>query len=207
MSSQIVIVGGGGHARSVIDVIEAEGRFDIAGVVDPKPPSSGSLMGYPWLGDDEALGPLIQRHKNAVIAIGQLPQPDKRIELFERVSGLGAQLPVIISPSAVVSPHATIGRGSIVMHGAVINAGAIIGENCIVNTLALVEHDSRIGDHCHVATGARINGECVLGRESFVGSGAIVFQQVHLPARSVVGAGTIVKTAAHPKATRTTNNE
>lgn len=198
MTKEILVVGGGGHARSVIDVVEAEGRFVIAGVVDNTPPSDDSVLGYSWLGDDTELDGLVARFKYAVVAVGQLPRPDTRIRLFQRLTQLGAELPTIVSPHAVVSAHARLGQGTVVMHGAVVNAGAVVGKNCIVNTMGLIEHDTHVGDHCHISTGARVNGECVVGEESFIGSGAVVFQLVRLPPRSVVSAGSVVRSGSGP---------
>lgn len=193
MTRDILVVGGGGHARSVIDVLEAEGRFAVAGVVAATAPPGHSLFGYPWLGTDNDLAPLVAQCRFAVVAVGQLPRPTVRMSLFQKLVDLGAELPVIKSPHAIVSPRASLERGTVVMHGAVVNAGAAIGENCIVNSMALVEHDTIVGNHCHVATGARINGGCTVGAESFIGSGAILFQRAQVPVRSVVSAGSIVK--------------
>lgn len=193
MSESIVILGAGGHARAVIDVLESEGRFTIAGVVAPQQPMGDEVLGYEWLGTDDSLNSLIALHRNVVIGVGQIPRPDLRIKLFQMALALGAELPIIVSPHSVLSRHARLGRGTIIMHGAVINAGAVVGENCIINTMALVEHDAQIGHNTHVATGARINGECVIGEESFVGSGAVVLQSVVLPSRSVAPAGDVVR--------------
>lgn len=193
MRESIVILGAGGHARSAIDVIESEGRFAIAGFLSPQPPVSGDVLGYKWLGTDDALGSLLPQFPHVAIGVGQIPRPDLRIKLFQMALSLGAELPVIVSPHSVVSRHTRLGRGTIIMHGAVINAGAVVGQNCIINTMALVEHDAQIGDHSHIATGARINGECAIGEESFVGSGAVVYQSVVLPPRSVVPAGDVVR--------------
>lgn len=195
MSESILILGAGGHARALIDVVEAEGRYEIAGVVAPQKPFDGEVLGHQWLGNDDSLSALIASHRHVAIGVGQVPRPDIRIRLYRTVLSLGANLPVIVSPYAVVSQHVKIGQGTVVMHGAVVNAGAVLGENCIVNTTALVEHDVRIGNHSHIATGARVNGGCVIGEESFIGSGAVLLQEVRLPPRSVIPAAHVVRTA------------
>ena len=190
MDNGIFILGGGGHARSCIDVIEAEGSYAIAGIVAPE---TEPVMGYAHLGDDSNLGEVVGRYKNALIGIGQVRSPHVRISLYKRLKDIGAVLPTIISPKAYASPRATIADGTIVMHGAVVNAGAIVGSNCIINSLALVEHDAMIADHCHISTGARINGGVQVGSGTFIGSGAIIHEGISIGSHCIVAAGSLVR--------------
>lgn len=187
---KIILVGAGGHCRSCIDVIEAEGKFEIAGVVDrPETGSAEPVLGYPVLGTDGDLGQLRERYACALVTVGQIKTPAVRIRLFEQLQSLGYELPAICSPRAWISKHARVGAGTIVMHDALINAGAAIGENCIVNSKALVEHDVSVGPHCHVSTGAILNGGARVGAGTFFGSNAVCFQGAVIPAGSVVPAG------------------
>jgi len=188
----ILLIGGGGHCRACIDVIERQGRFQIAGIVERNGAPGTKVFGYPILGRDDDLPELLQRYRHALVAIGQIKSPFPRIRVFEQLQSLGAELPGIVSPSAYLSRHARIGAGTIVMHGAVINAGATVGHNCIVNTKALLEHDVTVEDHCHIATGALINGGVHIGAGTFVGSGAVVREGVHIGPGCIVGAGTTV---------------
>ena len=188
----LLLIGGGGHCRSCIDVIETTGRFEIAGIVDPDQTSEASCLGYPWLGTDDELPDLLKRYRSALITVGQVKSPAIRMGLFERLSALGAEFPVIVSPHAYVSRHAFVDRGTIVMHGAVINAGARTGENCIVNSLALIEHDASLGAHCHLSTGARLNGDAQVDAGSFIGSGAVVHHGVNIASGCIVTAGAVV---------------
>lgn len=191
MSESILLIGGGGHCKSCIDVIEQEGRFAIAGIVDVPSRVGGKVLGYPIVATDAELPQLARQHW-CLIAIGQIRDCSLRLRLFEILGQLGAELPVVVSPKAYVSPHASIAGGTIVMHGAIVNSGARIGHNCIINTRALVEHDAVIGDHCHVSTGAIINGGGQVGTGSFVGSNAVVREYTTVGVECFVGAGVLV---------------
>lgn len=188
----LLLIGGGGHCRSCIDVIEAHGQYTVAGIVDLKEKDAEDSLGYPWLGSDDDLPDLLKKYPAALITVGQVKSPDTRIALYEKLQGLGADFPVIISPRAHVSRHALVLPGTIVMHGAIINARAKVGANCIINSQALVEHDSVVAAHCHISTGAKLNGDVHVDSGSFIGSGAVVHHSVCIASRCVVGAGAIV---------------
>lgn len=188
----LLLIGGGGHCRSCIDVIEASGTHMVAGYVDPNGSKESTNLGYSWLGDDHDLPQLIQRYKEVLITVGQVKSPDIRIELFTRLKAMGAVSPVLVSANAYVSRHAEILAGTIVMHGAVINASAYIAENSIINSQALVEHDVMVESHCHISTGAKLNGNVHIEAGSFIGSGAVIRHGVRIGERCVVGAGAVV---------------
>ena len=187
----LLLIGGGGHCHSCIDVIEATEIYQIKGLVQPKL-SSELILGYPIIGSDDDLPKLLKDVKSALITVGQIKNSEIRIRLFDLLKQLGAELPVIISPRAYCSKHAVLGEGLIVMHGAIITASACIGNNCIVNSQALVEHDVEIDDHCHISTGARVNGNVTIGKGSFIGSGAIVREGIKVGENVIIGAGQVV---------------
>ena len=189
----IVLIGGGGHCKAVIDVIEQEGRFNIIGIIDKPELLGKNVLEYPIIGNDSELNVLVKRCKNALITIGQIRSPLPRINLFDTVLKLGFTLPSIVSPRAYISQHAYIGIGSIIMHDAVVNAGAIIGDNCIINTKSIVEHGSNIGNHCHISTNAVINGDVVVGSGSFIGSGAISKESIKIDDNYFAKAGSVIK--------------
>lgn len=188
----ILLVGAGGHALACIDVIEAQGRFRIKGLLGLPEEKGGERLGYPVVGSNEDLPSLYRPGSSALVSVGQIKSPDTRMRLFTRLREQGYDLPVIIAPTAWVSPHARIGAGSIVMHGAIVNVGAEVGENCIINTRALVEHGVRVGDHCHISTGALLNGDVSVGAGSFIGSGSHVKEGVSVGDRCIVGQGASV---------------
>jgi len=188
----LLLIGGGGHCASVIDVIESMPDYEVAGIVEAPGNTQQEFMGYPILGTDDDLKALIQKVPNCVITVGQLHSADLRKKLYQQVKSLGGQLPVIISPLARVARQAKIASGTVVMHYALVNNLAQIGENCIINNYALIEHGSTIGAHCHIATRATVNGDCQIGHGCLIGSNATLIQGVTITAESVLGAGSLV---------------
>jgi sugar O-acyltransferase (sialic acid O-acetyltransferase NeuD family) len=189
----IILIGGGGHCSSVIDVIEEQGFYNIRGIIDLREKLGGINLGYSIIGDDNDLKDLVKIYRNFLVTIGHLRSPERRIEIYDMLRKASAILPVIISPRAYVSRHTSIGPGSVIMHMAQINAGTVIGENCIINSKALIEHGVQIGNHCHISTGAIINGDCQIGKRCFIGSGAICRESITIPDGSFIKAGTLVK--------------
>lgn len=188
----LLLIGGGGHCRAVIDVIETGTGFSVHGIIQPQQTGASPILGYPVLGDDAALPRLLQDTPHALVAVGQIKTATVRQRLYERLCALNARLPVLISPKAHVSRHAVMAAGCVVMHGAVVNAAAQIGVNAIINTMALVEHDVMLGAHCHVATGARVNGGVRIGNRCFIGSGAVIHQNINIGDDCVIAAGAVV---------------
>ncbi len=193
MKEKILLIGGGGHCKSCIDVIEQEGRFEIAGIVDLPAKVGQIVLNYPIIGTDPDLPDLIKKYKNVLITIGQIKTPKRRMELYNDLKKMGACFPVFQSPLAYVSEWARIADGSIIMHHALINAGAVIGENCIINSKALIEHDAIIEEHSHIATGAIVNGVARIGRGSFIGSGSIIIQNGFTEPFSFIKANTLTE--------------
>ncbi len=193
MKETLLLIGGGGHCRSCMDVIEQEGRFKIAGIIDLPEKLHHHILEYQIIGNDKDLPKLIPSHPNILITLGQINSPARREELFNMAKRLGAKFPVIKSPLAYVSARAQVAEGTIVMHQALINAGAKVGKNCIINTKALVEHDAEIGDHCHISTGALVNGGVVVGRGSFWGSGAVSKEYTSIPPDSLIKANSLIR--------------
>ncbi len=188
----LILVGGGGHCKSCIDVIEAEGAFKIAGIVDKEERLHERVLEYEIIATDNDLESLASKFKYFLITIGSSKDPRKRIEKFEYLKLLGAKFPVIVSPLAHVAKSASVEEGTIVMHKALINADSRVGKNCIINTSALIEHDSTVGDHCHISTGSIINGKCHIGNRVFVGSNSVVIDCVNIGDDVVIGAGSVV---------------
>jgi sugar O-acyltransferase (sialic acid O-acetyltransferase NeuD family) len=189
---KILLIGGGGHCKSVIDVIEQEGQFQIVGIIDKAELFGTNVLGYPVIGNDLDLESLAKKHAYALITIGQIKSPDQRIKLFDLAKRAGFTMPSILSPRAYISKHAFIGDGTVVMHDALINAKAIVGENCIINSKALVEHDSIISAHCHISTCVTINGGVTVGTGCFIGSGSTTKESTVIKKNSFIKAGSLV---------------
>ncbi len=196
--SEIVLVGGGGHCASVIDVIEQANQYKIVGIVDKDENIGKDILGYSFIGSDADLPKLVKEFKNIVITVGHIKSSETRSRLYDLVKELGGIFPVIFSPRAYVSKHSFIGEGTVVMHNAFINASVRVGKNAIVNTGSIVEHDSVIGNHCHISTGAIINGGCQIGDHSFIGSNAMIRQYLTLGHHVSVGASSVVMTDLEP---------
>ncbi|MCP4400093.1 MAG: acetyltransferase, partial [bacterium] len=163
-----------------------------AGIVDVKGKLHQKILSYEVIASDEDLPALVREYPYFLIALGQIQSAQKRVERFDDVKQLGAELPAIVSPLAYVSQHAVIHEGSIVMHNAFVNANAQIGRNCIINSAATIEHDTLIGDHCHISTGAIVNGDVRVGAGTFVGSNSVINQTLRIAPETVIGAGSVV---------------
>lgn len=191
MKEKIVLIGGGGHCRSVIDVIELEGRFEIIGIIDKKELVGSDVLGYKIIACDDELEEIYKTCQNAVITVGQIKTNHTRVKLFNKLKEIGFSLPVIISPLAYVSKHSFIDEGTIIMHHALVNANAKIGKNCIINTKALIEHDCVVEDNCHISTTSVLNGGVVMKENSFFGSNATSKQ--YIECRGFIKAGSLVQ--------------
>ena len=191
MKEQILLIGGGGHCRSVIDVIELENKYTIAGIIDKKELIGSDVLGYQVIGCDDNLNNLRAEYSNAVITVGHVKSNNARVKLFNLLKELDFNLPTIISPLAYVSKHAQIDEGTIVMHHALVNSSSKIGKNCIINTKSLIEHDSVVEDNCHISTGAIVNGGVLVKENTFFGSNTTSKEYVEVS--GFVKAGSLVK--------------
>ncbi|WP_141048482.1 NeuD/PglB/VioB family sugar acetyltransferase [Aliarcobacter cryaerophilus] len=191
MKEKIVLIGGGGHCHSVIDVIEQTNKYEIIGIVDTKDNIGKKVLDYKIIACDDDLKTIFETCKNAVITIGYIKTNELRKKLFEKLINIGFNFPTIISPLAYVSKHSFIDEGTVIMHHALVNANAKIGKNCIINTKALIEHDAIIEDNCHISTASIINGGVIVKENSFVGSNATSKQYTEIA--GFVKAGSLVK--------------
>lgn len=187
----ILLIGGGGHCKSVIDVIEQENRYKIAGIIDKKELLGSDVLGYKVIASDEELVTLREKFSYAIITVGHIKSNEARVKLYAYLKTLNFQIPSIISPLAYVSKHAKVDEGSVVMHHALINPHAKIGKNCIINSKALIEHDTIIEDNVHISTGAIVNGGSIIKENTFFGSSAVIKE--YATTSGFVKAGSIVK--------------
>ena len=189
---EIILIGGGGHCKSVIDVIEQEDKFKIAGIIDNPELLNTEILGYPVIGNDDDLATLAKRYKYALITVGQIKSSLLRVRLFNLATKAGFTLASIISPNAYVSKYASIGNGVVIMHHAIVNASVSIGDNCIINSKVLIEHDCQISKHCHISTNATINGGVIVQSGCFIGSGVITKESITIGKNSFIKAGSLV---------------
>lgn len=190
MSDSVILIGGGGHAKVIIDCIQAAGGC-VAGILDDGLAPGTRILDVPVLGkiaDREAYS-----GHQFLIAIGSNA-------VRRRIAESGnLQWATAVHPSAVVSPYARIGEGTVVMAGAVVNPGAVVGSHCIVNTGAIVEHDNRLGDFVHISPGAALGGTVTVGEGTHVGIGATVRNNIDICGGCTIGAGAaVVKNITEP---------
>lgn len=177
---KIILIGGGGHCHSVIDVIEQEDKYKIIGIVDKKELIGTKVLDYEIIACDDDLEELFKTCQNAIVTVGQIKTNTIRVNLYDNLKNIGYNLPTIISPLAYVSKNASVGEGTVVMHHALINANAKVGKNCIINTKALIEHDSIVRDNCHISTASVLNGGVVVEENTFFGSNATSKQNIKI---------------------------
>lgn len=193
MNKRILLIGGGGHCKSVLDSLLELNEYAEIGIVDKKENLGKSVMGVPVVGCDDDLPSLLSDgYKCAFITVGSVGNPSLRIKLFNLLSEIGYEIPVIIDDSAKVSKHAKIEQGVFIGKQCIINAGVLIERGSIINSGAIVEHDCHIGVFSHIAPGAVLSGEVVVGKNSHIGSNATVKQQVHIGSNSIIGMGSAV---------------
>lgn len=190
---RIVLIGGGGHAKVVIDAIREAKNFEIYGIIDPALKIGGSLLDVKVKGADDLL-PQISRSgvRRAFISVGSIGDCEPRKRIYDNLRKLGFQLPVVIHPKAVVAGDVELGAGTFVAAGAIINTGTRIGKNVIVNTSSSVDHDCTIGDFVHIAPGAVLSGGVKVGDEAHVGTGANIIQDITIGEKAFIGAGSII---------------
>ncbi len=188
---RMVIAGAGGHAAVLIEAVRSQGIWQVAALTDPT--ARGELLGVPIVGGDAMLPELREQGiVGALVGVGSIGDAATRVRLFERLSKVGFELPVVQHARSVVSPSATLGAGSVVLTGSIINTRVQIGCNVIVNTAAVVEHDCVVGDHVHLAPRCVLGGGVEVAAAAHVGMGAVVLEGREIGAGSLVGAGAVV---------------
>jgi sugar O-acyltransferase (sialic acid O-acetyltransferase NeuD family) len=186
----LVIVGFGGHAKSVADCIEREGKYNIIGYTDVEEHHSK----YDYLGNDDVLQMVFNSGvKNAAVGVGYLGKGSIRNKLYDLLKKIGYNLPVIKDPSSIISESAIIGEGTFIGKAAIVNAEATIGKMAIVNTKALIEHECIVGDFTHIAVGAILCGQVKVGNSVLVGANATVIQCRSIESKSIVPAGAVLR--------------
>jgi len=189
-NKNLILVGGGGHCKSVIDVAESAG-YTIKGILDLPEKVGEKILGYPIMGTDKDISEFVHEVL-FLVTVGQIKDASLRINLHQKIVNAGGKLATVIASTAHVSKYAKIGEGTVVMHQAMVNADAVIGKSCIINTFANIEHDVVIGDYCHISTGAIINGNCKIGRGTFFGSQSVMVNGLEITEECVIGAGSTV---------------
>ena len=190
---EIIIIGGGGHAKVLIELIRLLGQYRITGVLDSQLKTRSTLDGIIVLGGDDLLHELNKKGiENACIGVGSIRDNSKRKMLYEKVKQIGFLVPCLVHPKSMLSEMTEIADGVQVMAGAIIQTNSSIGENTIINTGAIIEHDCKVGNHIQVCPGAVISGGCSIDDGAFIGAGATLIQGVRIGKNAVIAAGSVV---------------
>lgn len=198
MKRPLILIGGGGHCKSVIEVAESTG-YEIKGILDmPDEVGKDVLPGHKVIGTDDEI-PQYVEECDFIITVGFIKNPALRIKLYNKVKAAGGRLATIIASTAHVSKYAELGEGTVIMHHAFVNAGAKIGDNCIINTFVNIEHDAEVGNQCHISTGTMVNGECKIGENCFIGSQSVCANCIEIASDIIVGAGSVVRKSIRVK--------
>lgn len=197
MKKNLILLGGGGHCKSVIEVAESS-SCKILGILDRPEEFGKQVLDYKVIGTDDDIPQYVDKAE-FVITVGFIMNPAVRIKLYNRVKEAGGKLATVIASTAHVSKYATLSEGTVIMHQAVVNAGANIGVNSIINTFANIEHDAQIGDQCHISTGAMVNGDCKVGDRCFIGSQSVLANGITVGDDVIVGAGSVVRKSIERK--------
>ncbi len=190
---EIILLGGGGHAKVLIDLINTSMQFEISGILDTQLEIGTKVLNVPVLGDDDLLSGLYSKGiKNVCIAIGSVKDNTRRRNLFDKVKQMGFLVPYLLHPQAIISKNVRFSEGVQIMAGVNVQTDSLFKENTIINTGAIIEHDCSIGSHVHICSGVVISGGCTVGDGTFIGAGATVIQGINIGACVTVAAGAVV---------------
>lgn len=189
----IILLGFGGHAHSVIDSIERTEKYHIIGFLDTEDKVGKKFRDYYVLDTDYALEKIYSNGvKHAFVTIGFMGKGNVRNRLYYQLKEIGYQLPNIVDNSAIVSNSAKLDEGIFVGKKAVINANVHIKKMCIINTGAIIEHDCVIEEYSHISVGSVLCGSVSIGKQSFIGANATIIQEISVGNHVIIGAGTVV---------------
>jgi acetyltransferase EpsM len=190
----IIIYGGGGHGKALIDLVRTISTYPIAGIVDDGLMPGSGIMGAQVLGGSAILERLVSTGVNlAANAVGGIGDVTSRIKVFERLHLAGFSCPTLVHPTAFVEPSATLAEGVQVMPHAYVGSDAKVGFGAIINTDAIVSHDCTVGDYANLSPGAILAGEVRVGNAALVGMGVTVNLRVKIGSHCRIGNGATVK--------------
>ena len=190
---RILLIGGGGHCRSVLDCLLNMDIYGKIGVIEREPGGGPVLAGVSVVGVDNDLPRLFSEGwRNAFVTLGSIGNPSRRRALFSDLKKIGFSLPSIVDPSAVIGRDVALGDGTFVGKRAVVNTGTKIGQCAIINSGTVLEHDCSIGAFAHISPGCTLCGEVSVGENTHVGAGSVVRQQIRIGNNVLIGAGSVV---------------
>ncbi|WP_342600367.1 acetyltransferase [Psychrobacillus sp. FSL H8-0483] len=189
MNKPIIIIGNGGHASVLTEILLLQQR-DILGYTAPSQEANSYRVKY--LGTDKIIETYSPEEVELVLGLGTVHISTVRHTIFVKMKKLGFTFVTCIHPKSIVSLTAILAEGTQVMAGAIIQPHAQIGENTIINTGVIIEHDCLIGAHVHIAPGTTLSGGVIIGNESHIGTGSSIIQGVEIGKKTLIGAGSVV---------------
>lgn len=200
---KIVLLGGGGHCRSVLDTLLRSKEYDEIVIADKDLPTQSEILGCKVIGNDGILPQLLKEgYEDAFITVGSIKSTALRRKLYSLARDIGFNLANVIDSSAVFSTYCRFGKGIFVGKNAVINADTEIGDCAIINTGAIVEHECKVGDFAHISVGTMLCGNVQIGEDTLVGAGSTVIQGIRIGRNVVIGAGSTVLTDVEDNSVR-----
>lgn len=190
---KIIIIGAGGHSKVIVDIIQNEQKYEIAGFIDNNLPMGHKVLDYPVLGKEEEINTLIKKHEifGGIIAIGD---NFIRSNVEEKIKQLCNEFKFIncIHPKSNIAFNVVMGEGNVVMAGATINTSSEISNHCIFNTNCSIDHDNRIANFASIGPNAVTGGNVEVGEFSAIGIGATVKHNVSIAYNCIIGASSLV---------------
>jgi sugar O-acyltransferase (sialic acid O-acetyltransferase NeuD family) len=194
-SHELIVYGGGGHGKSVIDLIRISGIYHIHGVIDDGIKPGTSILGVQVLGGNQILPELHSKGiRQAVNAVGGIGDITSRIKVFQMLAENGFVCPTISHPSAVIEPSANIASGVQIFPQAYVGSEASIGFGAIINTGAIVSHECRLEAYTNISPGTVLAGNVIVGQGSLIGMGVTVNLGVKIGENSRIGNSATIKT-------------
>ena len=192
-NKKLVLIGGGGHCKSVLDTVLRLGKYSEIVITDNNLPIGTSILGCKVVGNDNILPELYTNgFAFGFISMGSIKNTDVRHRAYERAAEIGFEFPAIVDPSANIASSAVIGKGVFIGKNAVVNTDSVIGSMSIINTGVVIEHDCKIGEFSHVSVSAVVCGNATIEKDVFIGAGSVVMQGLSVGEAVVVGAGSVV---------------
>ncbi len=190
---QILVFGAGGHAKAVMEMIMAIGKYQLAGIVDDNVPAGIKVLDIPVRGPREIMPQLVERGlTQAANGVGGIIDISIRVKLFELMKENGLNFPPLVHPRATVEKSASIGEGVQVFANSYIGSSAVLQARCMVNTNAVVSHDCTIGTYTHIAPGALLAGHVQVGERTLVGMGVTTAIGIKIGNNVRIGNGAII---------------
>lgn len=193
MNKKLLLIGGGGHCKSVLDSILPSKEYSEIGIIDKNENNGGSILGIPIIGCDDDLSKLYHDgYHYAFVTVGSIGKPSLRIKLFKMIEKVGFEIPNIIDSTAIVSSQVKMERGIFIGKNVVINVGTSLKDGSIINTASIIDHDCIINQFCHIAPGSVLCGEVEIGENTHIGAGSVIKQQIKIGSNTIIGMCSVV---------------